>query len=153
MSTLNTTSIQVNLTYGVGYAAGEVAVGQVEFAGLVFSFHWITLPYHLVFAFRVQVQGQAFLAATQVNNPITTLNANALVGTGFDKLSKIDATVNASGGSYGRALLHTLFAQNSSTANYMAVTLQRDGDLKDDVVGSIAISKVPSKYQHLNIDD
>ncbi|GJJ07160.1 hypothetical protein Clacol_001360 [Clathrus columnatus] len=122
LSTLNASTIQVNLTFGVGFAAGNVAVEQVEFAGF-------------------QVPRQAFLAATQVNNPITALDANALIGVGFNRLSTIDATINSTGGSYGRSLFFNMFAQDPSTANYMAVTLQRDGDAEDDVVGSISISK------------
>lgn len=80
------------------------------------------------------------MAATEVNNPITNLNADALLGAGFDRLSTIDFQINASHASYGRSLLFNLFAQNSSSANYMAVVLQRDDD-PEGQVGSISISK------------
>jgi len=117
-----TSSLTYNLTYGIGYASGHIVTAPVSFA-------------------NADVQSQAFLLATDANNPVSGYGAAGILGLGFTSLSSIDSAVNKSGASWGRSFLYNAFQNDTSTPNYITFSLQRDGDPKDDVSGVFTIGE------------
>lgn len=125
----NFTSQNCNLTYGIGWAYGSISYVKTEFAG-------------------ISVPSQAFLAASNSQNPALTYGAVGLLGLGFDSLSNIDAYVNSTGASTGRSLLYNLFQDNPSEPNFIALSLQSTSD-GDQVTGSFAIGETESQYSNV----
>ncbi|KAF7288221.1 Acid protease [Mycena chlorophos] len=124
---VNDTSMTYNLTYGIGWVAGHISYGAVEFAG-------------------INVASQALLDVSSANNPALAYGAEGLVGLGFTSLSSIDNAINKTGASTGRSLLYNLFQDNPSDPNYIAFALQRDTDSSDTVQGSFSIGEVDPTY-------
>ena len=91
---------------------------------------------------------QAFIDASQANNPILSYGVNGIVGLGFTKLSSIDNQLNKSGQSDGKALLYNLFADNPSEPNFIAFALQRATVAGGDVEGSFTIGTGRSSYTY-----
>jgi len=58
---------------------------------------------------------------------------------GFTSLSSVDATVNASGASYGRSLLYNIFLQHPDEPNFVAYKLQRHSENDGDDEGEFTI--------------
>lgn len=125
----NITSLSCNLTYGIGWAYGDVAYVKAEFAG-------------------ISVPSQAFLDVSSAQNPALSYGAVGLLGLGFDSLSNIDALVNSTGASTGRSLLYNLFQDNPSEPNFIALSLQSTSD-DDQVTGSFAIGETESQYSNV----
>ena len=86
-----------------------------------------------------EVKKQAFVAATQVNNPVTDYGGNGVLGIGFTRLSSIDMAVNNTGGSWGRSLMYNMFAMNASQPNLVAVLLERTTDTANQTQGMFTI--------------
>ncbi|KAI0036724.1 aspartic peptidase domain-containing protein [Vararia minispora EC-137] len=125
---VNSTSLTQNLTYGSGWAYGNIAWAPASFAG-------------------INVSQQAFLDTSSAQNAVLHYGTSGVMGLGFNLLSTIDAAVNKSGGSNGRSLLYNLFYDNPSTPNYIAFSLQRSLDsLADDVQGTFSIGELDSNY-------
>nr|GAT59419.1 acid protease [Mycena chlorophos] len=124
---VNDTSMTYNLTYGIGWVAGHISYGAVEFAG-------------------INVASQALLDVSSANNPALAYGAEGLVGLGFTSLSSIDNAINKTGASTGRSLLYNLFQDNPSDPNYIAFALQRDTESSDTVQGSFSIGEVDPTY-------
>jgi len=118
----NTSDLTYNLTYGIGYAFGHIVTAPVSFA-------------------NAKVQSQAFLLATDANNPVSGYGAAGIIGFGFDSLSSIDSAVNKTGASWGRSFLYNAFQADPSTPNFITFSFQRDGDPKDDVSGTFTIGE------------
>lgn len=93
------------------------------------------------FLFSINVPKQAFIDASQANNPILSYGVNGIVGLGFTKLSSVDSALNNTGKSDGKALLYNLFADNPSEPNFIAFALQRATVSGGDVEGSFTIGK------------
>ncbi|KAG2156058.1 aspartic peptidase domain-containing protein [Suillus clintonianus] len=125
----NITSQTSNLTYGIGWAYGNISYVKAEFAG-------------------ISVPSQAFLDVSSAQNPALSYGAAGLLGMGFDSLSTIDALVNATGASTGRSLLYNLFQDNPSEPNFIAFSLQSTSD-DDQVSGSFAIGETESQYSNV----
>lgn len=125
----NITSQTSNLTYGIGWAYGNISYVKAEFAG-------------------ISVPSQAFLDVSSAQNPALSYGAAGLLGLGFDSLSTIDALVNATGASTGRSLLYNLFQDNPSEPNFIAFSLQSTSD-DDQVSGSFAIGETESQYSNV----
>ncbi|KAG8863820.1 hypothetical protein FRB96_007657 [Tulasnella sp. 330] len=121
-------SLTYNISYSIGYAAGNIVTAPVAFAG-------------------TSVASQALLDVTSSNNPIFQYGANGILGLGFSSLSNINKTVSASGGATnGNAYLANAFAQNTSEPNFIAFALGRTNDLSTDVTSSFSIGEVDPAY-------
>lgn len=120
-------TISYNMTYGIGWAYGNVSWGTVEFAG-------------------IEVESQAFMDVTAASNPALSYGANGIIGLGFDSLSTIDALVNHSGSATGRTFLYNAFQQNKSEPNLISFTLEDDADPDDSIQGYFSIGEYEPKY-------
>ncbi|KZV97236.1 acid protease [Exidia glandulosa HHB12029] len=124
---VHTTGLQYNLTYGIGYAYGNIVTADVEFAGF-------------------ELPRQALIDAVDASNPVLNLGAVGVLGLGFTGLSAIDSTVNGTGDSYGRSLLYNVFAQDASVPNFITFLLSRSNDPNAPVEGSFTISETDDDY-------
>lgn len=122
-------SISQNLTYGIGWAYGQIAYAQAEFAG-------------------ISVSQQAFLNVSQAQNPALSYSASGVLGLGFDSLSIIDSVINKTGASTGRTLLYNLFQDNPSEPNFIAFSLQSSTD-GDDIQGTFAVGETDPQYANV----
>ncbi|KAK7470653.1 hypothetical protein VKT23_002076 [Stygiomarasmius scandens] len=122
------TSIAYNVTYGIGWAFGNVSYATVEFAGIT-------------------VDSQAYLDVSKAQNPALGYGASGILGLGFTSLSTVDALVNSTGSDKGRSLLYNLFEDNPSEPNFIAFALQRSSeDQDDDIEGSFSIGEYEPAY-------
>ncbi|KAF5369897.1 hypothetical protein D9758_001054 [Tetrapyrgos nigripes] len=122
------TAIAHNVTYGIGWAYGNVSYAEVEFAG-------------------ISVKKQGFLDVSSAQNPALGYGANGILGLGFTSLSTVDALVNSTGFDTGRSLLYNLFEDNPSEPNFIAFALQRTKeDNQDDVEGSFSVGEYEPAY-------
>ncbi|KAM5532274.1 hypothetical protein V8D89_014032 [Ganoderma adspersum] len=124
----NQTALTLNVTYGIGSTYGHISYTSVEFAG-------------------INVPKQAFIDASQANNPILSYGVNGIVGLGFTKLSSVDSALNNTGKSDGKALLYNLFADNPAEPNFIAFALQRATVSGGDVEGSFTIGEYDEDYK------
>ncbi|VDC06291.1 unnamed protein product [Peniophora sp. CBMAI 1063] len=132
ISNSTTTTLAHNLTYGAGWAYGNVSYAAATFAD-------ITIP------------AQAFLDVVSAENAVLDYGTSGVMGLGFNSLSTIDAVVNASDSSKGRSLLYNLFYDNPETANFIAFSLQRSADTDaDSVEGTFSIGELEEKYASIN---
>ncbi|KAF8272058.1 aspartic peptidase domain-containing protein [Lactarius quietus] len=127
----NQTSTALNLTYGIGWAYGQISYSTVQFAG-------ITVP------------KQAFLDVSSAQNPAIEYGASGIMGLGFTSLSTIDSLVNKTGSSSGRSFLYNLFSDNPQEPNFIAISLQRSTDPTDDVEGTFLIGELDPDYAAVN---
>jgi hypothetical protein len=127
----NQTSTTYNLTYGIGWAYGQISYSAVQFAG-------------------ASVPNQAFLDVSSAENPAIDYGASGIMGLGFTSLSTIDALVNRTGSSSGRSLLYNLFSDNPQEPNFIAFSLQRSTDPTNDVEGTFLIGELDPDYAAVN---
>lgn len=120
------TSLSYNLTYGIGWAYGNVSYIPVQFAG-------------------ISISSQAYLDISQANNPALSYGADGIVGLGFTSLSTVDALVNQTDASSGRSLLFNAFQDNPNEPNFIAFSLQRNSDTNDEE-GIFSIGEVEPAY-------
>lgn len=120
-------SITYNMTYGIGWAYGNVSYAPVEFAG-------------------IEIASQAFMDVSSAANPALSYGADGIIGLGFDSLSTIDALVNHSGAATGRTFLYNAFEQDKTEPNFISFSLQDDADPDDDVQGFFSIGEYDPKY-------
>lgn len=121
-------SLTYNISYSVGYAAGNIVTAPVTFAG-------------------TSVASQALLDVTSSNNAIFQYGAEGVLGLGFSSLSKITGAISASGGTTnGNAYLANVFAQNTSDPNFIAFGLGRTNGLSTDVTSTFSIGEVDPAY-------
>ncbi|KAI6034143.1 aspartic peptidase domain-containing protein [Pisolithus microcarpus] len=116
-------------SYGIGWAYGQIAYAQAEFAG-------------------ISVSQQAFLNVSQAQNPALSYSASGVLGLGFDSLSIIDSVINKTGASTGRTLLYNLFQDNPSEPNFIAFSLQSSTD-GDDIQGTFAVGETDPQYANV----
>jgi saccharopepsin len=101
----------------------------------------------LTASFSLDIPNQALMDVSSASNPALSYGADGILGLGFTSLSTIDALVNKSGSSAGRALLYNAFSQNKSEPNFIAFTLERSGDSDADAIsGSFAIGEYEPQY-------
>ncbi|EJD48410.1 acid protease [Auricularia subglabra TFB-10046 SS5] len=127
ISGAHTTGLTYNMTYGIGYAYGNIITAPVEFAGF-------------------ELPRQALIDAVDAVNPVLNLGAVGVLGLGFTGLSAIDSTVNGTGEAYGRSLLYNIFAQDESVPNFITFLLSRSNDPAAPVEGSFTISETDDDY-------
>ncbi|KIK97871.1 hypothetical protein PAXRUDRAFT_135417 [Paxillus rubicundulus Ve08.2h10] len=119
----------LNLTYGIGWAQGQVAYAPVEFAG-------------------IPVSQQAFLNVSSAENPALSYGAAGILGLGFNSLSTVDLAINQTGSSSGRTLLYNLFQDNPNEPNFIAFSLQSSSD-GDSIEGTFAIGETDPQYANV----
>ncbi|KAF9247043.1 aspartic peptidase domain-containing protein [Melanogaster broomeanus] len=129
LPTATASATSLNLTYGIGWAQGQVAYASAVFAGIT-------------------VSEQAYLNVSSAENPALSYGAAGILGLGFDSLSTIDATINATGSSSGRTLLYNLFEDNPSEPNFIAFSLQSSSD-GDNIEGSFSIGETDPQYANV----
>ncbi|TFY59267.1 hypothetical protein EVJ58_g5884 [Rhodofomes roseus] len=127
LSNTTHTSQAYNMTYGIGWASGNVSYAAVEFAG-------------------VEVQNQAFMDVKVANNPALSYGADGILGLGFDSLSTVDALINRTGASTGRTFLYNAFAKDKSEPNFISFTLEDTEDSYDSVQGYFSIGEYNPSY-------
>ncbi|KAG1749656.1 aspartic peptidase domain-containing protein [Suillus paluster] len=117
------TSDKLNLTYGIGSASGNIAYTTVRLG-------------------TYEVQNQAFL------NVDTTYQqaAQGILGLGFISLSGIEKKVNNKA---ARPIMASIFEQNSSTPNFVALALERTTDQEDTSGGIITIGEYDPRFKNV----
>jgi saccharopepsin len=127
------TTIPYNLSYAIGWAAGNLSYAPVKFANL-------------------SVPSQVFLDVSSAVNPALGYGANGIAGLGFTSLSSLDHAVNKTGQSSGRSLLYNLFSVNPKEPNFLAFLLQRSTDAvaEDDVEGSFSIGEYEPEFEEVS---
>jgi saccharopepsin len=123
----------------VAYGDGSYGVnGTIVIAPLEFG------PY--------KVEQQAFLDVNQISlTGITEYGIDGLLGLGFNgtQASNIDRKIRTTYGAtatWGQPFLTNVFAQNTSSPNFIAIDLARTDDLEDTSGGSFDIGEYDSRY-------
>jgi len=121
----------VSLNYAVGNAHGDINTADLTFAGYT-------------------VNDQAFLLVedtTSFNMNITSQGFEGLIGlgpnTGSTILDKIDK-------SSANSVLDRIFSQNTTSANYLTILLDRLGDTADNITGTLTISEIAPGYEKIS---
>ncbi|KAM6495888.1 Aspartic peptidase domain containing protein [Amanita muscaria] len=118
-----------NVTYAVGWAAGFISYAPVTFVGL-------------------SIPQQAFLEATQVNNPAIGYGARGIAGLGFTSLSYVDAEGNKTQSNADRSLLYNLFQVHPTQPNFFGFMLKRN-DSQATEEGSFSIGEYEPGYEDI----
>ena len=139
-------SVTYNLSYGLGWAYGNIGFTPVEFSGWVVP-QYVTAVAHGLF--RIQVTNQSFLDVSNVNNPAISYGAQGLLGLGFTSLSNIDYLMNQTGSSAGRSFLFNAFSINPQEPNFISFALSRSSDDEDEVNGVMTIGEYVQEYNQI----
>ena len=139
-------SVPFNLSYGLGWAYGNVGFGPVEFSGWVPSQCITAVADGYV---RIRVANQSFLDVSVANNPALGYGANGLLGLGFTSLSNIDKLMNRTGSSAGRSFLFNAFSVNPQEPNFISFALSRSDDDEDEVGGAMTIGEYVEEYTQI----
>ncbi|KAF8670181.1 Eukaryotic aspartyl protease [Rhizoctonia solani] len=129
-------NLQVNLTYGTGWAAGAVAQTNVEFAGF-------------------SITNQSFLYIEQVSQWDIEFEQQyplyqGLAGLSFDTLSQINSVVvNTTNQTWGRSLMSNIFLADPSTPNHIAFFLDRNDGLNNTDTGYFDIGTYAPGYEQV----
>ncbi|KAI1794873.1 aspartic peptidase A1 [Ganoderma leucocontextum] len=121
----------VSLSYAVGNAAGDIYTADLQFANYT-------------------VTDQAFLLVQDTSSfsvDITSQGYEGLIGLGPNTGSVIrDKVDDASGDS----VLDRIFTQNTTTANYLTILLNREGDPTSPATGQLTISEPLPQYTNIS---
>lgn len=129
-------SLQANLTYGTGWAAGEVAQIDIDFAGF-------------------SIKNQSFLLITALSEWDVQFEEafpiyQGIAGLSFDTISQVNKVVRkATNDTWGRSLISSIFLSDPSTPNHIAFFLDRTGDLNDTDVGLFDIGTYAAGYESI----
>ncbi|CAE6495099.1 unnamed protein product [Rhizoctonia solani] len=129
-------NLQVNLTYGTGWAAGAVAQMDVQFAGF-------------------SITNQSFLYIEELSQWDIDFEQQyplyqGIAGLSFDTLSQINKVVlNNSRETWGRSLMSNIFLTDPSTPNHIAFFLDRTGDLNNTDTGYFDIGTYAPGYERV----
>ncbi|KAG1889345.1 aspartic peptidase domain-containing protein [Suillus subluteus] len=118
------TSDNINLTYGIGSASGNIAYTNVRLG-------------------TYQVQNQAFL---NVDKPYKQAT-DGILGLGFISLSMIEKKIK---NKVARPIMANLFDQNPSTPNFMALALERTIDSENTSGGAITIGEYDPRFKDVS---
>lgn len=135
-----------NLSYGMGWAYGNVGFGPVEFSG------WVAPQYSDAVAhgsFRIRITNQSFLDVSDANNPALGYGAQGLIGLGFTSLSNIDYAMNRTGSSSGRSFLFNAFSIDPQEPNFISFILSRSSDDQDELSGAVTIGEYVQEYEQI----
>ncbi|KAA1466890.1 acid protease [Dentipellis sp. KUC8613] len=138
ISNLNTTDIFVNITYGLGFTAGNISFAPMEFAS------------H-------KVPKQAFIFNGIVDqgtlDSYAKFGAQGLIGLGFDTIFSsniLTAVANRTHGDVsGKAPLGNIFEQDPSTPNTLSFLFSRADDLESSATGMFAIGEEVQGYENV----
>lgn len=139
-------SVSYNLSYGVGWAYGNVGFGTVEFSGWVPPLYLDAITHG---CFRIQIENQSFLDVSDANNPALGYGAQGLIGLGFTSLSNIDYAINRTGSSSGRSFLFNAFSVDSQEPNFISFVLSRSSDDQDELSGAMTIGEYVQGYEQI----
>ncbi|KAG0697806.1 aspartic peptidase domain-containing protein [Suillus ampliporus] len=118
------TSDKLNLTYGIGSASGNIAYTTVRLG-------------------TYEVQNQAFLNVDTTYQQAT----DGILGLGFISLSGIAKKVNNKA---ARPIMASIFEQNSSTPNFLALALERTNDQENTSGGAITIGEYDPRFKDIS---
>ncbi|CAE6456987.1 unnamed protein product [Rhizoctonia solani] len=130
-------NLQVNLTYGTGWAAGAIAQTNVEFAGF-------------------SITNQSFLYIEELSQWDINFEQEyplyqGIAGLSFDTLSQINnVVVNATQDTWGRSLMSNIFLADPSTPNHIAFFLDRNDGLNDTDTGYFDIGTYAPGYEQVS---
>ncbi|KAI8978777.1 acid protease [Trametes punicea] len=120
----------LSLSYAVGNAAGDVHTATLEFANYT-------------------VQDQAFLLVQDTSSfsvDITSQGYEGLIGLGPNTGSVIRNKLDSSSAD---SVLDRIFSQNTTSANYLTILLNREGDPDSPATGQLTISEVLPQYSNI----
>ncbi|KAH7909605.1 aspartic peptidase domain-containing protein [Hygrophoropsis aurantiaca] len=122
----NQTNTNINLTYGIGSAAGNIAYAAVNFGG-----------YH--------IDNQAFLNAETTYEQ----NGQGILGLGFTSLSAIQKRINSK---IAQPLMANIFAQqpNAAAPAFVALALERTPDKENTAGGVLSIGQYDPRFAHVS---
>ncbi|KIK47909.1 hypothetical protein CY34DRAFT_798777 [Suillus luteus UH-Slu-Lm8-n1] len=118
------TSDNLNLTYGIGSASGNIAYTTVQLG-------------------TYQVQNQAFLNVDKTYQQ----GNDGILGLGFISLSMIQKKIKTK---VARPIMANLFDQNPSTTNFMALALERTIDNENTSGGAITIGQYDPRFKDVS---
>lgn len=141
-------TITFNISYGIGWAYGNIGFSPVEFSGWVETQHSTATAHDCP---RVHVANQSFLDVSVANNPALSYGAQGMLGLGFTSLSNIDRLLNQTGSSAGRSFLFNAFSVNPKEPNFISFVLSRSSDdqLGDELNGTMTISEYVPEYNQI----
>ncbi|KAI0344418.1 aspartic peptidase A1 [Trametopsis cervina] len=118
----------ISVSYAVGMAAGDINSADLDVAG----YHIPDQAYLLVkdtSTFSLDIKSQGF---------------EGLIGLGPNTGSVIE---NKLDGDAGNSVLNRIFSQNSTSANYMSVLLDRKSTITQNFTGQLTISELVPGYE------
>ena len=119
----STTNTTVNLTYGIGFAYGNIAYGAVSFGGY-------------------DIDNQAFLTVSKDSDQ----GSEGIIGLGFDGLSALERTTkNAS----TQSVMANMFAKHPSTPHLIGLALERSDDGEETAGGFLTIGEYDPQYSNV----
>ncbi|KAH7887120.1 aspartic peptidase domain-containing protein [Phlebopus sp. FC_14] len=118
-----TANKQLNLTYGIGSAAGEILYADVSFGGY-------------------NIQNQAFLNATSV----VQQDGQGILGLGFIALSPIAGTIKDKS---GLPVMANIFNQNPHIPMFLGLALERSKNGEDTSGGVLSIGQYDPDYSNV----
>ncbi|KAH7887102.1 aspartic peptidase domain-containing protein [Phlebopus sp. FC_14] len=118
------TNTDVNLTYGVGSAAGDIVYADVSFGGYY-------------------IQNQALVNATSLDQQ----DDEGIIGLGFNGKSEIAEKINDES---GRTVMANIFNRNPETPIFLALALERTEDGEDTSGGVLSIGEYDPDYSHVS---
>ncbi|KAG2123595.1 aspartic peptidase domain-containing protein [Suillus clintonianus] len=118
------TSDNLNLTYGIGSASGNIAYTTVQFG-------------------NYKVQNQAFVNVDKTYEQA----AEGILGLGFISLSGIAKKVKNTA---ARSIMANIFGQNPSAPNFVALALERTADNEDTSGGTITIGEYDPQFKDVS---
>ncbi|KIJ62117.1 hypothetical protein HYDPIDRAFT_30669 [Hydnomerulius pinastri MD-312] len=120
----NTTSTNVNLTYGIGSADGNIAYAPVSFGGY-------------------RIDSQAFVNAQKVVDQ----DGQGILGLGFIGLSEIE---QAAKDKKAQPVMANIFSQNPSTPMFIGLALERSQDGEDTAGGVISVGEYDPQFSKVS---
>ena len=135
-----------NLSYGSGWASGNIGFGPAEFSGCVLPPYMTSIAHGYS---RIQIANQSFLDVSNASNPALSYGAQGLLGLGFTSLSTIDYLLNQTGSSAGRSFLFNAFSINPREPNFVSFALSRSADDQDQVSGEMTIGEYIQEYEQI----
>ncbi|KAG8216943.1 aspartic peptidase domain-containing protein [Butyriboletus roseoflavus] len=119
----STTNTTVNLTYGIGFAYGNIVYGPVSFGGY-------------------DVDHQAFLSVSKPSDQ----GSEGIIGLGLDGLSALERTTkNAS----TQSVMANMFAQHPSTPHLIGLALERSDDGEKTAGGFLTIGEYDPQFRNV----
>ncbi|EGO03376.1 hypothetical protein SERLA73DRAFT_174844, partial [Serpula lacrymans var. lacrymans S7.3] len=123
----STTDEYINLTYGIGSAAGNVSYAPVTFGGY-------------------SIDSQVLLNVNKTDQQ----DIQGIFGLGFNGLSAIFTTVNDL---KARTPVDSIFAQNPSTSKFIGLSLERTANQEDTAGGVLSVGEYDPQYSNISTSE